>query len=75
MSWIFGGTPGGGGGGKPPNPPDKTSPVEDAKDENERLGKRAEFAFDSEALERAAKAAKQIEKSSTFFYQLTHRPL
>lgn len=73
MSWLFGysrpqNTGGGGEGGIPipPPPPPK-------KDDKKKLEEAMSgFRFDSEALERAARAAKELENSSITFYLMCH---
>lgn len=68
MSWLFGysrsqNSGAGGEGGIPPPPPPPPSKDDKKKMEEAISG----FKFDSAALERAAKAARELEKSSMYF--------
>ena len=75
MSWLFGG----GSGGKDDKPPMKFSDLYLGNQQNlnqfangqsnatEKMGHQMNpYSFDSEALERAAKAAKELENNSKF---------
>ena len=76
MSWLFGLNKGDGSGQVPSNPylppppasgdgGDPNGPPKDAgQDDKGRDSKMEAYRFDSGALERAAKAAKELEKSS-----------
>lgn len=71
MSWLFGS-----GKSKIELPPGAPSPPPDPAKDNEKKStqvKAGAYSFDSEALERAAKAAKDLETSSeNCIYIMTH---
>ncbi len=75
MSWLFGysrpqpsGEGGAGGSLGPPPPP----PPPKKEDEQKIKEAVSGFRFDSAALERAAKAAKELESSSNFSFHIAY---
>lgn len=77
MSWLFG------YGSKPPQPPSDDPPSDGNAQTQPNLTKAEKkameaYRFDSSALERAAQAARELERSSEYFqmpYQLRFKVL